>query len=313
MCTAVVYRKNGLYFGRNLDYEHGFGERVVITPKNYRFEFCSGETLKGHYAIAGVAAVANNYPLYYDAVNEKGLCIAGLNFVGNAVYGKEKSGARNVAQFELIPYILAKCANIAEMRELFGDINITDTSFSADFPASQLHWLAADDKECVVIECVSDGIKLYDNPIGILTNNPPFPIQRTAINDYICLSPKNPPSARWDGVPLSEYSRGMGAMGLPGDLSSRSRFVRAAFVKSCSVSSGGRDSINQAFHILDSVKQVRGCCITDSDEYEYTIYSSCCDAKRGVYYITTYDDRSIKAFDMNSVDLSADELYSYSF
>ena len=110
MCTAATYKTNDFYFGRTLDYEFSYGDEVVITPRNYEFSFRRAGVMKTHYAMIGMAYVAGDYPLYYDAVNEKGLGIAGLNFVGNAVYNGEVQGADNIAQFELIPWILGQCA-----------------------------------------------------------------------------------------------------------------------------------------------------------------------------------------------------------
>ena len=106
MCTAATYQTRDFYFGRNLDYECSYGEQVVVVPRNFPFALRHGGELARHYAMIGMAHVAGGYPLFYDAVNEKGLCIAGLNFVGNAVYGKPQAGCENIAVFELIPWLL---------------------------------------------------------------------------------------------------------------------------------------------------------------------------------------------------------------
>ena len=192
MCTAIAYKADSFYFGRNLDYERGFGEQIVITPRNYEFNMRSGIKMESHYAMIGVATVMDGYPLYYDGLNEKGLCIAGLNFVGNAVYQDEKDGCSNIAQFEVIPWFLGRCSSVSQMRQLLKETNITKTQFADNLPAAQLHWIAADKEECIVIETTKDGMTVYDNPIGVLTNNPPFPIQLFSLNNYIKLSPKNP-------------------------------------------------------------------------------------------------------------------------
>lgn len=103
MCTAVTYQTKDFYFGRTLDYELSYGEEIVITPRNYVFHFRDMGAIRKHYAMIGTAHVQNQYPLYYDAVNEKGLGMAGLNFVGNAHYGERVQGKDNVATFEFIP------------------------------------------------------------------------------------------------------------------------------------------------------------------------------------------------------------------
>ena len=189
--------------------------------------------------------MCDGYPLYYDAVNEKGVGMAGLNFVGNAVYQKVEEGRENVAQYELIPWVLGQCANLQEVRKLLAKMNLVGTPFG-DFPAAQLHWIIADASGAITLECTKDGLQVYDNPAGVLTNNPPFPMQMFQLNNYAGLSPKQPEHRFSGQIPFTSYSRGMGAMGLPGDLSSESRFARVAFVKCNSVSGDSEtESVSQ--------------------------------------------------------------------
>lgn len=312
MCTAAAYTTNKFYFGRTLDYEMSYGDEVTVTPRNYPFNFRSMGEVKNHYAIIGMAHVAGGYPLYYDAVNEEGLGMAGLNFVGNAVYRSETAGKDNIAQFEFIPWILGQCATVGEARILLEKINITDTSFSDKLPTAELHWLIADKNESITVESVADGLNVYSNPVGILTNNPPFNEQMFNLNNYMRLSTKNPPNSFCDKLNLQAYSRGMGALGLPGDLSSQSRFVRAAFIKMNSVC-GDTDleSISQFFHILGSVSQQRGCCDLGDGQYEITQYTSCCCADDGIYYYTSYNNHQITAVDMHKENLSGSTLTRY--
>jgi choloylglycine hydrolase len=312
MCTAATYKTKDFYFGRTLDYEFSYGEGVTITPRNFEFSFRNVGRVKSHYAIIGMAYVADGYPLYYDAINEKGLAMAGLNFVGNAYYRDNDETKDNICQFEFIPWILGQCSNIEQARELLDKINITNTAFSDKLPLSQLHWIIADDSGALTVESVGDGIKVYDNPVGVLTNNPPFDKQMFALNNYRHLSPKSPQNAFAKGLDLPLYSRGMGAMGLPGDLSSQSRFIRVAFTKMNSFSKEDElSSVSQFFHILGSVDQQRGCCELDDGKFEITIYTSCCNASKGIYYYTTYDNHQITAVDMNKEDLDGSQLIAY--
>ena len=275
MCTAVTYQTKDFYFGRTLDYEFSYQEEVTVTPRNYPFRFRHMGADDCHYAIIGMAFVQEGYPLYYDAVNEKGLGMAGLNFVGNACYADPVPDKDNVASFEFIPWVLSKCATVAQARELIGRINLTKEQFSPRLPVSSLLWLIADRTEAITVESMADGIHIYDNPVGVLTNNPPFPQQMFRLNDFRHLSRKDPQNNFAKALELTAYSRGMGAMGLPGDLSSQSRFVRAAFVKMNSVSADTEEaSVSQFFHILGSVDQQRGCCDVGEGEYEITIYTA---------------------------------------
>ena len=176
MCTAATYKTKDFYFGRTLDYEFSYGDEIAVTPRNYVFNFRHSGKLENHYAIIGMAHVAGDYPLYYDAINEKGLGMAGLNFVGNAAYAAadENSSCENgtcgiaktkVAQFEFIPWILSLCATVADAKEKLNRILLVDTPFSSQLPVAQLHWIIADKNECIVVESMADGMHVYDNPV----------------------------------------------------------------------------------------------------------------------------------------------------
>ena len=312
MCTAATYKTQDFYFGRTLDYEFSYGDDITITPRNYPFHFRHMGKVESHYAIIGMAHVAGDYPLYYDAINEKGVGMAGLNFVGNAVYQEVEEGRENVAQFEFIPWILSQCASVKEVREALNKMNLVGTLFSERFPAAQLHWIIADENETITVECMKDGMHVYDNSVGVLTNNPPFPQQIFQLNNYAGLSPKQPENHFSDKLTFNAYSRGMGALGLPGDLSSASRFAKVAFTKMNAISgTSEKESISQFFHILGSVDQQRGCCEVADGKFEITLYTSCCNANKGIYYYTTYENHQISAVDMNKEDLDGSELVKY--
>lgn len=315
MCTAVTYQTNDFYFGRTLDNDFSYGEEIVIVPRNYAFRFRSRKkmpALRGHYALIGVAHVRDNFPLYYDAVNEKGLCMAGLNFVGNACYGKPAQGKDNVAVFEFIPWILARCSSVKEARVLLEQINLVDESFCEELPVAQLHWLIADKSEAITVEAVESGLMIYENPVGVLTNNPPFKEQMFALNNFMSLSPRQPQNNFCSSLKLQPYSRGMGALGLPGDLSSQSRFVRAAFTRMNARSGSSElESVSQFFHILGEVCQVRGCCDIGEEQYEVTIYTTCFNADKGILYYTAYDNHQITGVDLHRENLDGVSLVVY--
>ncbi|MCW2282233.1 choloylglycine hydrolase [Lactococcus lactis] len=308
MCTSITYSTHDHYFGRNFDYEISYKEVVTITPRNYPLEFRKVENLDSHYAMIGIAAGVADYPLYYDATNEKGLSMAGLNFSGFADYKEYKEGKMNVSPFEFIPWLLGQCATIEEAKELLENINLVNIDFSEQLPLSPLHWLLADKEKSIVIESMEDGLHIYDNPVGVLTNNPSFDYQMFNLNNYRSLSNKTPENSFSNQINLDVYSRGMGSMGLPGDLSSTSRFVKATFTKLNSVSgTSENESINQFFHILGSVEQQKGLCDVGNEEYEYTIYSSCCNVDKGIYYYKTYENSQITAINMHNEDLEGNK------
>lgn len=312
MCTAITYRTNDFYFGRNLDLEYSYQETVTVTPRNYPFHFRSGFALTSHYAMIGMATVSDGFPLYYEATNEKGLSLAGLNFPGNAVYYPEAAGMDNIAPFELIPWLLGQCATVNEALERINRLNLWDMPFSKAFPLSPLHWLLSDKNRSVTLEPMQDGLKVHENPVGVLTNNPPFDYHMYNLANYMSLTPQPPENRFSAAVELKPYSLGMGSIGLPGDMSSASRFVKAAFTKLNSISGDSEsESISQFFHILSSVAQQRGMTCVRGKEYEFTLYSSCCNASKGIYYYTTYENSQITAVDMHKEDLEGRIPVSY--
>lgn len=312
MCTAVTYSTSDHYFGRNLDVEFSHKETVTITPRNFSLKFRHQPDFSEHFAMIGIAFVNSGYPLYYDAVNEKGLAMAGLRFTDGLEYKELSSSCKNLAPFEFIPWILGKCSSVDEACGILKDVNIAKIDFSSELPASPLHWMIADKSRSVVVECTASGMTVTDNPVGVLTNNPVFKRQLFNLNNYMTLSAKPPKNLFSEALDLKPYSRGMGAMGLPGDMSSMSRFVRAAFIRHNSISgSSETESISQFFHILNSVAQYRGCVILPDGSFEITRYSSCMNLDKGIYYYTTYENSSITAVDMTHEDLDGNELISY--
>ncbi len=312
MCTAITYASGEHYFGRNLDLDHSYNETVTVTPRGYPFAFRRAASPDAHYAMIGMAFVVEDYPLYYDATNEKGLSMAGLNFPGSADYKAEKPGCDNIAPFEFIPWLLGQCACLDEARKLLARINLVNIPFSDQLPLSPLHWLVADQSGAIVVESVKEGLKVYDDPVGVLTNEPPFAFQMFHLNNHMQLTREAPRNSFAQGLALEPYCLGMGAMGLPGDLSSASRFVRAAFTKlNAAPGASEAENVSQFFHILGSVAQTRGCARASGDRFETTVYSSCCNMDRGIYYYTTYENSRLCAVDMHNEDLDGATLASY--
>ena len=305
MCTSLTFHTSDFYFGRNLDLEYNFGEKIVITPRQYPFIFKFAGTLSEHYAIIGTAQITDGCPLYAEAVNEEGLCLAALNFPGNAVYAEApESGKTNLAPFELFGFLLGTCATVKEAGEKLKAVCITHTAFKDGYPVAPLHWHIADKDQSLVLECIKDGMHLYENPVGVLTNNPPFPFQLTNLQNYMHLT-SNPPENQFaPALKLAPYGQGMGALGLPGDASPASRFVRAAFCKwNTELPSGEEASVTQFFHILDNVAMVAGSVRTQENKFDRTTYSSCINASRGIYYYKTYNNNQISAVSMHKTDL----------
>lgn len=309
MCTAISYQNR--YFGRNLDLERGYGEQVVITPRRFRFPLRCAQLPDRHYAMIGMAAVAEGLPLYFEATNEKGLSMAGLNFPDNAAYHPFDDSKENIAPFEFIPWLLGKCATVDEAKQSISGMNLVNIRFSEKLPLSPLHWLVSDRERSIVVECLQEGIRVYENPFEVLTNNPTFDYHKVNMSNFMGLHVGPAKSCFREALPLQNFSLGMGALGLPGDFSSQSRFVRAVFVKENAVwGETEQENVQQFFHILDSVAMPKGCVWTKNG-FEYTRYSSCCNIEQGIYYYKTYNDFAIKSVHMRAVDLERSQHYTY--
>ncbi|MBQ8392018.1 MAG: choloylglycine hydrolase [Clostridia bacterium] len=311
MCTAISLCGKKHFFGRNLDFEHSFGEKILITPRNFPLVFRHTDSVHSHYAMIGMGIVSDGYPLYFDATNEKGLSMAGLLFSGYAHYHKLNPEYTNLAPFEVILWVLSQCANTEEAKELLGKISVTNTHFSHEYPNTPLHWIISDKKSSIVLESLREGIKIYDNPTHVLTNSPPFEMQIFNLNNYMPLSPFPPENKFGGNLNLITYSRGMGALGLPGDFSSASRFVRAAFFRA-----NCKNEKNEAallFDMLKNLSPLPGCVITEDGKVEVTIYSSCVDTEKGIYYYTTYGENKVSSVSMYEHDLTSDTLATFSY
>ncbi len=295
MCTCISFVKKHHYFGRNLDLETSFDEQILITPRQYLLKLPKKQPLQTTYAMIGMASAAVSYPLYAEAANEKGLCMAGLNFPQNACYiPSEKGAGQGVPSYGLIAFVLGQCATLAEAETLLKTVCITDEAIMPSLLPAPLHWMVADQTGALVVEQQADGLHLYENPPGVLTNNPPFPFQLEHLRQYLHLSPHAVENTFGKELSLTPFGQGFGAIGLPGDWSPASRFVKTAFLLQNSLwGEQEEEIITQAFHVLDQVSMVRGSVMTAEGKADQTIYSCLLNASKGIYYYTTYENRQV--------------------
>ncbi len=315
MCTSIAMNTQNFYFGRTMDLHVELEQRIVLTPRNYPIRFRRAGTANRHYAVLGMATVIDGYPLYADGVNEKGLCIAALNFPDNAYYPpEEKPGNLHVSPFEFCLWLLSKCATVSEAREYLKITRLVAIPFSSAVPLTPLHWHIGDKNESIVLESTRDGLKLYDNPVGVLTNNPSFDFQMTNLSQYLNLTTRCPDNCFSKAARIRPFGQGLGSFGLPGDFSPASRFVKAAYLTLNSVCEGSEESsVAQLFHLLDSVALVKGSVITGNDQCDVTTYSCCINGEKQFYYYKTYFNNQLTAIDMKRENLDQSELTVFPF
>ena len=294
-----------------MDLDYSFNELALIIPRNYKINFKEINSISYHFAIIGIGCIVDNYPLLAEAANEKGLAIAALNFPSNATYYQKVEGKINLAPYELMLYLLAKCENITQVKLALNNINVVDIDFNEKIKNTPLHFMVSD-KECsIVIETLKDKMHIYDNPFNVLTNNPPFNYHKENVNNYMNLSIDEPINSFDSNLTLSSYSYGMGALSLPGDYSSTSRFVKTLFIKNnMEMFNEEFSNVRQFINCLVSVKMIKAIVKTGNG-FEYTRYSSCINLDKGLLYYKTYDNPYINVIDMYEIDLDSNKLIYY--
>lgn len=313
MCTCFKIKGNDLLIGRNMDIEYTFGEKVVIVPREYNWTWRETKNLSNSFAMMGIATIFNDYPLFAEAVNEKGLVMASLNFPDNAYYFDKIEGKHNLTPFELIPYVLKHFETVKEAKQYLKDLNLINQAFSENLPLAPLHFILMDENDCIVIESEKDGLHIYDNPTNVLTNNPQLPSHLVNLENYRNLQVKNPENNLLNKEGKI-YGQGLGAFGLPGDSSPMSRFVQTCFYKSCSELLE-KEQINesQVLLILQKVSMLRGCVKTKEDKWDITSYSACINSSKLTYFIKTYDNLNVFKVSLLNENLDSKNLIVYEF
>ena len=205
-------------------------------------------------------------------------------------------------------WVLSQCKTVDEAKALLSDTNLVNIPFNDKMPVAPMHWIISDKEKSIVAEPLKEGLMIYDNPAEVLTNNPPFLMQYQGLNNYMSLSPYQPQNTFSDAIDLKCFSNGMGAIGLPGDSSSPSRFVRAAYnLHNCTAPETAEETVNQFFHVLSSVEVVKGTVMAETGAH-YSIYSSCIDADNCIYYYKTYENCNICKIELYGYDINGYDL-----
>lgn len=312
MCTGIRFSDGDghLYLARNLDWTSGYGERVVLTPTGYTPRSPFGAVDEIRHAVIGMGIVQEDTPLYFDCGNDAGLAVAGLNFPGYAQYAAEPvDGATNVAAFEFPLWVASQFSSADEVEAALGDVVIVDRPINEAYPSSLLHWIVGDATRAVVVEYTADGMQVFDDDVDVLANQPGFGWHHENLRNHLNVTPDFPDEVVLDRARLSPFGSGACMRGLPGDYSSPSRFVRAAYVNAhYPQKDSEEENVSRTFHTLQQVAMVDGCAAMSSGEFEKTIYTGLFSSRTGTYYWNTYDDPAIRSVAMADYASDATEL-----
>lgn len=314
MCTSLSIKSNKghNFFGRNMDLAYDFNQSVLIIPRNYQIpNKVTGDMAKNKYAIIGMGTIIDNHPTLADGMNEKGLACAGLNFDGYS-YVEENivPGKKNIAPYDFIYWIVANHETVDEVKQTIENLELVKVPINERTPLPTLHWMIVDKTgKSIVVEKTKDKFAVYDNPVGVMTNNPTFDWHLTNLNEYMKITPNHPENVKWSDKELTPLGVGAGTLGIPGDFESVSRFIRIAYIRAHMPSIEDEiTAVTQFLHMLDYVIMVKGGVITKDGLEDITRYSSCMDQERGIYYYRNYNNNRINAIDMHKEDLDSTEI-----
>lgn len=314
MCTSLSIKSNKghNFFGRNMDLAYDFNQSVLIIPRNYQIQNkVTGDMAKNKYAIIGMGTIIDNHPTLADGMNEKGLACAGLNFDGYS-YVEENivPGKKNIAPYDFIYWIVANHETVDEVKQTIENLELVKVPINERTPLPTLHWMIVDKTgKSIVVEKTKDKFAVYDNPVGVMTNNPTFDWHLTNLNEYMKITPNHPENVKWSDKELTPLGVGAGTLGIPGDFESVSRFIRIAYIRAHMPSIEDEiTAVTQFLHMLDYVIMVKGGVITKDGLEDITRYSSCMDQERGIYYYRNYNNNRINAIDMHKEDLDSTEI-----
>ncbi len=319
MCTglSLTTTDGQHFFGRNLDVPTSYGQSVHIIPRKFNWlNVVNGETNTSKYACIGMGIVVDNHPLLFDAVNEKGLAGGGLNFTHFAKFNDSAvDGKTNTSASDFLFWAISNFSDLSELRRALNNLVLTNIPFKQELPVAGLHWMFTDlTGKSIVIEYMADGMHIYDNPVGVLTNDPTFQWHLTNLRQYVTLDKATPEPKQMGDLLLHPYGHGLGMCGLPGDASPAARFVRTVFFRDSIVDANDElGGVTAFFNVLTGVTVIKGSEIDPDGSMNYTVYKSAMCQETGTYYYTDYYNRRINAVKLTNADLDGKEIINFNY
>ena len=333
-CTAFQLRsKDGaLVYFRSMEFGYPFHSKVLVIPRGTEYVGSAPDGKPGHRWKATYGAVGLNVDIapsiVADGQNEKGLALGMLYLPGYAKYLPPDPAAndRSIGSWEVATYVLTSCATVDEAVAALRDrVRVVEQVFPPFKIVLPVHyWIGDATGKVVIVEYVDGSMRVYDNPFGTLTNSPPFDWQRINLSNYVNLSPVNVPSARIGGVDVPNFGQGSGFIGLPGDFTPPSRFVRATlFSHWANPAPTAADTVNLGFHVLNTfdifdgavrsdtgnqtantkafLSSGGGSKVVDTDTTEWIVAHDRTNLRT---YVRTYGGLEVQMVDLTKVDLA---------
>lgn len=314
--TKLIAKDHSVVYGRTLEFGIDVHSNVIFIPRAYALQATSpieGKNAlqwKTKYAVLG--ANAEGQKLIIDGINEKGLAAGVFYFPGYEQYQSvnEANVSQSLNSVELVTYLLSQSKNIDEVKQALHSIRVNKAVFKPWGFLVPVHYLVTEPSgKSLVIEYIDGKLKLYDAPLGVITNAPTFDWQMTNLRSYVNLSPLNVSEVKVNNKTLKHFGQGSGMHGLPGDFTPPSRFVRSAIFTASSLPvPDAKQAVLQVFHILNNFDIPKGAVRDKTNgqlHTDTTLWTSASDLKHLLFYFHTYNDRAIKRVDLKAFDWNA--------
>ena len=326
-CTGIrlTAADSSVICARTLEFGFDLNSELMMFPHAFARTGTTPDGKPGMAWQVKYASVGMNgagLPILFDGINEKGLAAGMFYFPGSAGYMPytDADAGKTIAQWEVVSWVLDSFADVAEVKANIGNIVVPSVVFSGWGFAPEAHYIVHDASgNSIVIEYLGGKLNVYDNPLGVITNSPTFDWHMTNLRNYLNFSMTNAPPVKLGSVTLQPTGQGSGMLGLPGDFTPPSRFVRAvAFSQSVFPSKTGYDAVLEAFHVLNQFDIPKGSARDDQKDAhgniqaDYTLWTSASDTKAKRYYFRTYDNSQIRVVDLMTMDLDAKDVVTIS-
>lgn len=316
-CTSFLIHTTdgGSVYGRTMEFAVELKSQALVIPRNYDLSSSGPDGKPGmkwasKYAAVGLNALGVEALL--DGINEKGLTGGMLYFADFAKYTDpaDADPSKSLAPWEFLTWALTNFATVEEVKAALADITIIDLVQSDMGFTPPLHYTLHDATGAsLVIEPIDGKLIVYDNPFGVMTNSPTFDWHLTNLRNYIKISAVDAPPLKIGNEILTPLGQGSGLLGIPGDPTPPSRFLRAmGYAMLVEKKPGGMESVQLAEHIVNNFDIPKGWIRVSDDSkepLEYTQWSSVADLQNLIYYVKTYDNQTLRSIDLKSFDLDA--------